>query len=349
MPNFRTGSVDTTKRNDQKFSPVTKPARRTSRSEAAKNNSFVNLVDESDEADGLCHHCRKVFGESALCIQCDRCENWHHLGCTGLTKAQYTFLSKCPNKELIWFCDPCKTDDKDQLHPGAVIAQQAMKLEALTQIVMTSQQHMTTLQQQNNVIIETLTKSKAVDEQIGVHVNEFLNEQKELEEKKNNLLIFNLPETAEGTEDPETTDLAKTKEVLTFVAPEVDTSKLNTAKVLRIGKRRFGKDAGPRPIKITFDTDDAKPKFLANSKTLKDSSLFEKVCISADKTKQQQEQYRKLKERCERLRIETNEDYIIFRGECVVRSTIRDIINKTKIDSKNAATGGDDVSDNPDN
>ena len=88
--------------------------------------------------------------------------------------------------------------------------------------------------------------------------------------------------------------------------------------------------------------------FWQNPKSSK-TALFLRKSVYLPKNKQKKRTVRKLKERCERLRIETNEDYIIFRGECVVRSTIRDIINKNKIDSKNAATGGDDVSDNPDN
>ena len=49
---------------------------------------------------------------------------------------------------------------------------------------------------------------------------------------------------------------------------------------------------------------------------------------SADKTKKEQEEFRQLKQQCDQLRNSTGEDYIIFRGMCVVRKTIPELLKK---------------------
>ena len=339
MPNTRIGPVimspgkdkAETSNNSQNFSPV---KGKKSKNRKENKSLITQLVDESDEVTQSCHRCKKGFEDGALSIQCDRCSEWFHLGCTKLSKAQFNFLGKCNNNELLWFCDPCKIDDKDQFHPGAAIAQQAIKLEALTQIVIT-------LQQQNSVIINKLTKEKSEDDQIQVHVKEYLNEQNELNDIKNNLILFNLPEAENNDgEIPEETDLKITKEIFECVDNTVDTSKFDTSKVFRMGKRRQGNNIGPRPIKIILNSSSEKSKILSKTKKLRDSSSFGQVRISVDRTKKEREQYRQLKNRCDELRKESGEDYVIFRGECVVRDKIPNIIKNSKRVNRNTTDSG---------
>ena len=222
---------------------------------------------------------------------------------------------------MLWFCDLCTKNENDQVNPGILISQQAIKLEALTQIV-------STLQQQNALIIEMLGKNKSTDEAIQVHVSEVLNEQKEKEEIKSNIMLFNLPEAEEGIENPEELDLKSTIDVLSYVDPDSNTKGLNTTTVFRLGKRKPGSDPAPRPVKIVLDSPESRSKILGKSKKLRSSQKYKKLGISADKTKKEQEEFKQLKQQCDQLRTNTGEDYIIFRGKCVVRSTIPELLKK---------------------
>ena len=324
MPATSNGSVITSPKSGD-FTRVQNKSktRKTSKTDAA----IHTLIDQSDE----CNKCSKALNDQGS-IQCDRCSAWFHVSCTRLSKAHFKFLNSNPTNELLWFCDPCTKNENNQINPGVLISQQATKLEALTQIV-------STLQQQNTLIIEMLNKNsnKSTDEAIQIHVSEVLHEQKEKEEKKNNIILFNLPEIGEDTENPEDLDLKNTLEVLSHVDPDIKTDALNSIRVTRLYKRKTGQDPAPRPIKITLDNPESRSKILSKAKKLKTYKKFGKLGLSADKTKKEREEYRQLKQQCEKLRGDSGKDYIIFRGKCVIRSTIPEIIKtgKSSSDSQN--------------
>ena len=51
----------------------------------------------------------------------------------------------------------------------------------------------------------------------------------------------------------------------------------------------------PRPVKIVMDSFEMKMGILKNARKLKDSDKFNRIGLSYDKTKKEQEDYRKLK------------------------------------------------------
>ena len=103
-------------------------------------------------------------------------------------------------------------------------------------------------------------------------------------------------------------------------------------KACRLGKRKIGPSSTSRPlsrpIKIMLKSPEEKSTVLGKAKKLKDYPKYPKLSVFADKTKREQEEYRQLRERCNKLRDDSGEDYIIFRGDCVIRKHIRDIVNK---------------------
>ena len=334
MPNICKGPL-VVKPGD-KFTKVNKkgsrPAtRRGSKTDITLPSTSATLVDESEEI--LCKKCSQEFNDD-LSIECDRCMSWFHQGCTRLAKKHIEYISSNPTLDLKWFCEPCQ--QADLVNPNVLLAQQAAQLEALTMLVSTLQQQ--TLKQ-NDLIIQMLSKNKSTDEAIQVHVSEVLNEQKEKDEKKSNLIMVHLPEVEEGVEKPDEVDLKKVIDVLSYVDSEVNTASLNTTKVSRIGRRRTGPDSTPRLIKITLDSPQSRDKFLSKARTLKDNSSFKKIGLFSDKTKKEQEAYRQLKQQCDRLKAETGEEHVVFRDECVKRSDIPEIKKRGKVSSKEAEPG----------
>ena len=97
MPNTRIGPVIMSPGNDkadssnssQKFSPAN--SKKTKNRKASKS-LISQLVDESDVVTQSCHRCNKGFGDGALSVQCDRCNEWYHLCCTTSVKLSSIFL-----------------------------------------------------------------------------------------------------------------------------------------------------------------------------------------------------------------------------------------------------------------
>ena len=151
-----------------------------------------------------------------------------------------------------------------------------------------------------------------------------------MEQKKNNIILFNLPE-GDGKEEEKNKegDLRKTKEVLTYVNSEVSTKELDFTKVSRIGSR---KEKRTRPIKIVMDSPESKLSILRNARKLKDSDSFNKIGLSFDKTEKQKEEYRCLKERLQSKNQSTGsgKDYVIWREQITLRSEIPILIRKAK-------------------
>ena len=72
-------------------------------------------------------------------------------------------------------------------------------------------------------------------------------------------------------------------------------------------------------------------KYIRNAKKLKDHDTFNKVGLSFDKTKKEQEEYRRLKEKLdEKNKSSGGQDYQTFRGNIVLKTEVANINRKYK-------------------
>ena len=215
----------------------------------------------------------------------------------------------------------------------------AAKQDETSQVVASLKQQSTHMEKQLAKVLQLLEGGKKVsttstDEQIKDHVEEVLNDFKEQEEKKNNLVLYGLAEGNETEEDKnKETDVKKTKEILNFVNPEVSVDKLDTNKIKRIGtKRDKGDQTRPRPIKIEMDCPEDKMNILRQARTLKDSESFKNIGLSKDKTKKEQMEYKILKDKlAEKMKnAKDGQNFKIFRGKIVLEADIPAMIRKHK-------------------
>ena len=249
LAEFQLNKADKNKKKKSKDSPVTV-------------SPVKFLVNDSWE----CKKCKKPSSDSddEQWMECDSCTGRFHRTCTNLSVKQFSFLHDSPHDDFKWFCSYCqKTENK--LDPNI-----AMILGELTKIVQNLQQQNVNLANQNSMILDMLKGKKGIDEQIKIHVEEVLVDQKEKEEKKNNIIVYNLPEGTEEDDSKNTDqDLIKAKEVLEFVNPDVSLQTLDSSRIKRIGSKRKGNDTKPRPIKVVMDSQDSKMDILRNSRKLR--------------------------------------------------------------------------------
>ena len=283
-----------------------------SKSVSELNSSFSSLVSETPAP---CFKCKKSFDPPYKAIQCDNCASWVHVECSDLTAEQYKFLCKKNlSTSIKWFCNPCETSDLNQTK----VKNNNEGLDKLANLVLQ-------VTQQNAEILQSMKREKMVEERIKVNVTEVLEAQKEKEDRKNNLILFNIPENVENDEGREL-DRRSAAKVCNFVAPDsnnpVHSISRQGIKIERLGERRKATAAipspKPRPIKVYVEDPTVREKVLKNARRLKNSAL-QYVGISADKTKQEREKDFITRNELKR-RKEGGEDVVIFRGEIFLRN-----------------------------
>lgn len=284
----------------------------------------------TNESDLCCKKCDKAFeGKNKHGVQCDRCDAWFHQPCSNLTKKEHQMLHNSNHNNFKWYCSSCSTSDCGKIDPtlSNLLARQATQMETLTTLVLKLAEQNSEVIKQNNKIIDSLSSEKKTEEKIKTNVNEALNDQMEREMKKNNLILYGVEEGKDANEEKNNeNDLSQTKQLFKHVNPDITPD--NIVKIQRIGFKKADKT---RPVKVVMKSEESKLSILKNARRLKESETFSKVGISYDKTKKQQEEYRKLKDEVdEKNKPFDKKVYVIFRNKVTKASDIPSIIKNTK-------------------
>jgi len=65
------------------------------------------MTDSGDKEEIECKRCESVFSdEEGKLIECERCEKWECLDCSGLEEAEYTLLNS-RSSTIHWYCTGC--------------------------------------------------------------------------------------------------------------------------------------------------------------------------------------------------------------------------------------------------
>ena len=146
--------------------------------------------------------------------------------------------------------------------------------------------------------------------------SEILDEVEDRERRRNNIVLFGLPEsggeTAEERKEKEKESLREVLNALNCRDVEVKSSH-------RLGKVVDGK---PRPIKAVLGAREDGVEVLKKARSLREIEKFKRVFISNDRTKFQQSEWSKVRKE-QVSRREAGEDVIIYSGKVVPRSSVQ--------------------------
>ena len=89
---------------------------------AERSDSYTNSLNEDNQSEvsitsdtsdpSPCGQCRKLVKEDDPAMRCEICEQWFHIKCQQMTKAEYNYIQggsakkKALNK-LHWYCSTC--------------------------------------------------------------------------------------------------------------------------------------------------------------------------------------------------------------------------------------------------
>lgn len=290
-------------------------------------NKFDALKKGS--GDSPCRCCNEIVVDPDG-IQCDKCQCWVHSDekCSELTKSEFKFMARTKSEAIKFICLKCRLEFKENiLDPMDAVSRQGAKLDRFGEAI-------ATLQQQNKVIVEYMKKNSKTDESIKVHVSEAIDDQRDRDERKQNIILYNIPESDSkaNAAQAELEDIQNVKNVFQFVCPSMDNSHLNGKTVTRCGKKRIPTqdypDPRPRPIKIVLQGPSDVRLLRKNARKLKDNEGLCHVGISEDKTWKEREEDRKLRKELYKRRDEDKEDVIIYDKQVILRSELNHIIKQ---------------------
>ena len=190
---------------------MTTPAKtkRTRRTSQAANQAQTSRKDHRPKQDQSysCGKCDKPAEEET--IQCETCGIWFHKKCTNLTNPEFETLIR-GNECISFTCEVC-LPEKGNLSKRffeiekclKLIQQQTSKIDSFSDILTAVQKQNETIQEQNKIIFKLLeTRSdEVIENKIKTQVTEVLDEQVEKDEKRKNIIIFNLEKCDEQGND----------------------------------------------------------------------------------------------------------------------------------------------------
>ena len=242
-------------------------------------------------------------------IECDRCKEWCHKGCTKLNAEYFKLLQRNEN-EILWVCAGCRESDKE--HTGERCRLEA-KLDRMMKMMEDLTSRLLELEKERTVV----SIDEKIEKQVEKKVNEWFVEEREKDKRKLNVIWVNVPESEGDTgEERQKNDLEK---VARMVGGISDVPAGDISEPLRLGRRDIGHGKKPRVLRVTVRTEEAKKKLLANAHKLnegiKDSG--KRVYVNHDRTEREREVFR-------RLRVELDEKKkddpdLIIRGGKIVK------------------------------
>ena len=187
-------------------------------------------------------------------IECHRCKNLCHKQCSMLSEAQYSVLAR-GGESLVWQCQKC-------IVGGAAGNSDATRTEAKLDVLTKLLQDM--VERLEN--LETANGEKSIDEKIEAAVERkmtrVLEEAKEKEKRKQNIVVVNLPESLKRT--PEERKREDEERVRELIGKVTDVPRGEIGDNIRLGPIRIGQNPRPRLLRMVVRTEEAKHKIMRN-------------------------------------------------------------------------------------
>ena len=314
------------KLNSESLSPEVNQAKKHQAGSSPENRRerFESLPGER------CPHCSENCVSESKAVQCDLCGVWAHAECEGISVELYDkFNAVCANvNNVSYYCEAnhCNSRIKQLVHAHYSNLDQQVDLPSLRALQVEQANLHRIISEVSNKVDnlnlrnkELLGEIEAASESISTDkppiipsespASTFLTVAEELdnrERRKNNVIIYNLPETSLSQDEKWFTDLCK----------GVFDISIKITKILRLGKSVENK---ARPLLIVIDDLSHKEFVVSHSYYLRRHSQYKNVYISTDMTKLQREKHRKLVQELKQRREGGEKNLIIYNGGIVPR------------------------------
>lgn len=305
----------------------------------------AEILSQSKTID-ICGHCNKkctAKGPQSEAIQCDMCYSWVHVACEGLKKEQYKQITQLTisTNNLAYYCslNQCASLNKKLIHDHLsslknnadtptlrsvqaeqenlhrIISEVSNKLDNLTSQNRNLQKQIEDVCHRNDSLQNQITDTSKTTSQTAASTTEsstttvlsIADELADRERRKNNLIIFNLPETSDQSKD-----IAFFNEL----CQPVFAITVKITKSLRLGKKVENKN---RPLLISLENQNNTLYITSRAAYLRRHAKYENIYIVPDMTKYQRSKHKGLVDELKRRKANGEENLVIRNGEIVTR------------------------------
>lgn len=241
-----------------------------------------------------CKKCSVAFMGTDKKVKCDLCEMQFHISCIGMSLTNFGIFSKF--KSLHWFCESC--DNGNIIQEMRELRDMKAQLNAMSQQIENLSNKMNATDPTVHSNQPALQREQIID---------IIREENEIEMKKNNLCIFNLPE---GNSDVETFTNLCTQQL------GIPRDNFEVNETIRVGAQEANK---PRALIVKLKSLNSKVNILKKAPTLRNYAVPNstlKIYIAPDLTMKQREFQKELRDEL-KIRRENGEQVIIKRNKIV--------------------------------
>lgn len=288
---------------------------------STRSNSHKNMTEQQKKLDKkrqpppppetkqqdlpLCPDCQQTVKEEQNAVECEVCQLWFHQGCQNITDILYSVLTSDESGQISWYCNFCKR--------GAKSIMSLIKNLSVKQTTLESNMKKVTQR------VEKLEQHKPTDEDsIKQLITTEINEYREREVRKCNVLLHNMPEpVGETPEERKQED----EELIYEIAQEIGVDEINVKQVIRLGK----KSSKPRLTKVELESSKQKRSLLQKAKQLRDieNEDWKNIFISPDLSPLARQQGRDLRNELKTRKEDGETDLIIRKGK-IIKTTEED-------------------------
>ena len=280
------GAIPKCKVADHSYTKASDRGKSRSRSARGLRDQVSDSDTDNDfEEQSPCHMCDKNITMNNEGIKCNFCEHWLCFPCSKLKKVVYQALRESPDN-VMWFCQYCCT-----AFPGVK--------KVMVQIGSLEDRY-TNLEQRVDKL-EEKSQENDNNESIKDICRKEIAEQNEIEKRKLNVVVFNIPESTEHSLEAKQADDFQRLNVLMEGPMKLDQETVQIRNLVRLGAVKASKQnevQNPRPIKFTVENFEHKNKILkANAKLREETGDLKSVFFTPDLTKTQRKEAFLLREK----------------------------------------------------
>ena len=191
------------------------------------------------------------------------------------------------------------------------------------------------------MILKLLGTENRLEDKIKIQVAEVLEDMREKEERKNNVMLFNVEESKD-VEGEKEHDRKEVQAILEHIGTQANSG----VTLVRLGKRRPPSDQNrasrPRPLRVSFTEVVSRLETLKRANKLRLHPKYKVVGMAPDRTKKERDDEKVLRHELAERRGK-GESVVIFRGKVMTkeeREVILRGITNPESEGEQGAVGG---------
>ena len=295
------------------------------------NQDTDNPANGSNTADSKndnnCGSCSLIVMEDDSAIECELCGFWFHCTCQNVSMKLYDTINDLDCDTLHWYCRTCNGTAGSMLKMMTSLQtnQSELKTEVsgLRAEVQKCNDKIATSQKNMEKKMEELKKDIPnqgnesnscsvgnVEKIVANKLDDFV----ERERRKNNIIIFGVPESQ--SQNAEVRKKADFDQVCSIIHKDLNVKPdvVPVRTLYRLGK----KSDSARPLKVVMENGAIAEEVLRKARAVKLASIQ----ITRDRTKVEREEYKQLRNDLKE-RTDSGEDDLVIRGGKIVKRTFR--------------------------